>query len=318
MRVVVHAAPAAAPPIDCFYVYPTVDLGLAPANHVEFDDLDAITSVTRAQAARFAQVCALYVPLYRQITIGTYLRGGDRERDGLALAYGDVAAAFRAYLAAHPGRRIVLLGHSQGAEMVTPAGPRALRRRPGDAGAPGRGAGDRRPRDHAVPARRRRHVRPRAAVHRARPDRLRDRLPLVSRRRGSPRAPAGAAGRTAGGVRRIPATWPIPTATATLDATYPRSRVGTGSGITTPYVSYPAQYAARCAGSSTGAPGPRDRRTRPGRAGRRSTSIVRRSARRWAPTCSTSRSREDDLVEIVRRAAAGSPPSRAPVPGSRR
>jgi Protein of unknown function (DUF3089) len=303
VRVVVHASPAAAPPVDCFYVYPTVDLGLAPANHVHFDDLDAITSVTRAQAARFTQVCALYVPLYRQITIGTYLRGGDRERDGLALAYGDVSAAFRTYLAAHPGRRIVLIGHSQGAEMVIRLlrdffeGDPAMRARlvvalaiGGHVTAPFR---------HAVGGTFA-HV-PLCTA----PGQTGCVIAYRSYRAGDvPREPRPAlpAGQQEACVD--PGNPADPTATATLDATYPRSRVAT-SGIATPYVSYPAQYAARCAGSSTGAqgleiadtPGPR----------RPPVDLDR-------PALGTSLGTHvldfqialDDLVELVRRAAAAS------------
>lgn len=255
VRVVVHGAPAAAPPVDCFYVYPTVDLGLAPANHARFDDVAAITAVTRAQAARFAQVCAMYVPLYRQVTIGTYLRGGDRLRDGLALAYEDVAAAFRTYLAAHPGRRIVLLGHSQGAEMVTRLvheffdGDPAMRARlvvalaiGGHITVPfGRAVGG-------------------TFAHVPLCTALGQTGCVIAYR--SYRAghvpedplPALPAGQQEACVD--PGDLADPTATATLDATYPRSAHLAGvAGITTPYVSYPAQYVARCAGSITGAQG---------------------------------------------------------------
>jgi len=74
-RVVVRGARApTAAKVDCFYVYPTVDLRLDAANHEDFSDLAPRTRRDRAQAARFAEACTLYVPWYRQITIGTYLR----------------------------------------------------------------------------------------------------------------------------------------------------------------------------------------------------------------------------------------------------
>lgn len=111
--------PPAESDVDCFYVYPTVDLSLRPANHDDFTDLSKIIETTRSQAARFGRVCSLYVPLYRQVTIGRYLRRGEQLETGLALAYSDVSAAFHYYLSHfNHGHRIVLLGHSQGAEMV--------------------------------------------------------------------------------------------------------------------------------------------------------------------------------------------------------
>lgn len=111
---------AAAPGgIDCFYVYPTVDDSTRTGNHTDFSDRAQIVQVTATQAVPFRQVCDLFVPLYRQITMGTYARDDAWTDEGLATAYADVAAAFEVYLAAHPGRGIVLIGHSQGAEMVT-------------------------------------------------------------------------------------------------------------------------------------------------------------------------------------------------------
>ncbi len=82
-------------------------------------------ATTIAQAARFTETCALWVPLYRQVTIGTYLQSKETLERGLAIAFGDVECAFVEYLArADRSRRIVLVGHSQGAEMVV----RLLRR----------------------------------------------------------------------------------------------------------------------------------------------------------------------------------------------
>ena len=110
---------AATSDVDCFYVYPTVDLELVPGNHDDFRDPRRERNTTLVQAGPFSEVCNVWAPLYRQVTIGTYLRSKERLEAGLAIAFGDVEAAFREYLKlAPPNHRIVVVGHSQGAEMV--------------------------------------------------------------------------------------------------------------------------------------------------------------------------------------------------------
>jgi pimeloyl-ACP methyl ester carboxylesterase len=124
-RTVVPFVPAAAPKVDCFYVYPTVDLSIVPGNHTDFADLEPMARTAAAQFARLGEVCRLYAPLYRQITIGTYVFGKEQREERLSVAFSDVADAFAHYLGQHnQGRKIVLVGHSQGAEMVV----RLLRR----------------------------------------------------------------------------------------------------------------------------------------------------------------------------------------------
>jgi hypothetical protein len=117
-RVVPHV-PASAPKVDCFYVYPTVDMRLYPGNHLDFADVEPMASTTLAQAARFGEVCNVYAPLYRQVTIGTYVFGEAAREKRLAVAYSDVADAFAHYLGQYNhGRKIVVIGHSQGSQMV--------------------------------------------------------------------------------------------------------------------------------------------------------------------------------------------------------
>lgn len=298
----VHAA--AAPAVDCFYVYPTVDLGLGAANHEQFSDLSAMTTTTRAQVARFSQVCAMYVPLYRQITIGTYLRDGDRMTRGLDLAYSDVAAAFRTYLAAHPDRRVVLIGHSQGAEMVKRLLSEffdhddTLRARLVIALAIGG--------DVTVPFGKRVGG---TFAH----------LPLCAavgetgcviayrsfRAGGTPEQPNPALppGQLEACVN--PSNLGDPPATGVLDAVYARGRFIDVGGATTPFVSLPALYLARCAASITGAQGLEIEETdSPRRSPVPLDSAVFRTA--LGTHILDFQIAQDDLIELVRRAASSS------------
>lgn len=119
---VVADKPAAHPAVDCFYVYPTVDHALLPGNHDADDDRVPAARATISQVTPFHDVCALYVPVYRQVTIGTYLFGkGESKGDGprAQVAFSDVEDAFLHYMGRYNhGRKVVLMGHSQGAEMV--------------------------------------------------------------------------------------------------------------------------------------------------------------------------------------------------------
>ena len=114
--------PALDPGFDCFYVYPTLDYSQEPGNR-SFDEPNPLEAVTiEFQAAWFGSLCDLYVPRYRQATIGSYdeARVGDlHDAEPFAVAYDDVADSFRHYMAAwNEGRPVVLLGHSQGSHHL--------------------------------------------------------------------------------------------------------------------------------------------------------------------------------------------------------
>jgi hypothetical protein len=113
------SAVAKAPPLDCFYVYPTVSSD--PGLNSDLNPGREEKLATETQFARFAGVCRTFAPIYRQMTMGAvaaYSAGANIDA-AAALAYRDVAAAWRNYLATrNGGRPFVLIGHSQGSLML--------------------------------------------------------------------------------------------------------------------------------------------------------------------------------------------------------
>lgn len=108
--------PATDPPIDCFYVYPTASFD--PSGNSDLIPGPEEKFVVQAQFARFASKCRTFAPVYRQATLTglrARLNGKSSEQPDRDLAYADVLAAWRYYLAhENHGRGVVLFGHSQG------------------------------------------------------------------------------------------------------------------------------------------------------------------------------------------------------------
>jgi hypothetical protein len=106
--------PAQDPPVDCFYAYPTVSQ--APTDNAPKEPEPAVVATVRAQAALFGEVCRLFVPVYRQVTVAALARGAFFAPAPQQVAYDDLRDAWRTYLNEHnDGRGVVLVGHSQGA-----------------------------------------------------------------------------------------------------------------------------------------------------------------------------------------------------------
>lgn len=115
-------------PVDCFYVYPTVSM-----QDSEISDLSQESpqfSRVRTQLARYANVCRLYAPMYRQVTLKLMAGYAANIRDfdlnatlasasQYRTAYNDIIAAWKHYLANdNHGRGVILIGHSQGAFIL--------------------------------------------------------------------------------------------------------------------------------------------------------------------------------------------------------
>jgi hypothetical protein len=113
-----HAAAAANPPIDCFYVYPTVSAQKTAVATLSVDPEERAIATT--QAARFSQVCRVYAPIYRQATLAA-ITGAVKGSANASfdVGYRDVVAAWNDYLAHdNHGRGVVLIGHSQGSAVL--------------------------------------------------------------------------------------------------------------------------------------------------------------------------------------------------------
>ncbi|MFD9887822.1 DUF3089 domain-containing protein [Amycolatopsis sp. NPDC059027] len=118
-----------APPVDCFFVYPTVNVlpnplpqlgSLPPARG------DDQMAVTLAQAGPLLGRCRMFVPSYRQASLAAHVVGvATRTTPDYALGLRDVEQAWDTYWrdynvdpVTHRRRGVVLLGHSQGAADV--------------------------------------------------------------------------------------------------------------------------------------------------------------------------------------------------------
>src|SRR5690606_30613672 len=78
--------------------------------------------VTLQQAARLASECRVFAPVYRQATLTALIGriGGTGGAEGEGDPYADVLDSFRTYMATdNDGRGVVLIGHSQGASLLT-------------------------------------------------------------------------------------------------------------------------------------------------------------------------------------------------------
>jgi hypothetical protein len=112
-----HATPASNPPIDCFYVYPTVSSQSTVNANLEVGPEEKQVAID--QASRFSQRCLVYAPIYPQLTLHAIEHPETIPPEASTTAYLGVLEAFDEYLANYShGRGFVLIGHSQGALML--------------------------------------------------------------------------------------------------------------------------------------------------------------------------------------------------------
>ena len=108
------------PPIDCFYVYPTVSDEKSGNSDLKIQSTER--SIALYQASRYSQYCRVYAPMYRQVTLaGAGLPGtsGSSSKADPTLGVKDVEAALADYLKHdNHGRGFVLIGHSQGSGVL--------------------------------------------------------------------------------------------------------------------------------------------------------------------------------------------------------
>lgn len=110
------------PPIDCFYIYPTISQDQSGNSDLNWSEDEEGLAVLN-QVARLGVDCRVFAPVYRSSTltalVGRISGSTDAPTADPEIAYGDVVDAWKQYIAHdNDGRGVVILGHSQGAGLA--------------------------------------------------------------------------------------------------------------------------------------------------------------------------------------------------------
>jgi hypothetical protein len=99
---------------DCFYVYPTVST--EPGDNADLAVQPAERAAAIVQASRFSQLCNVWAPMYRQVTLAGLAHANVT---AVVTAYASLLSAWKDYLANdNRGRPIIFIGHSQGSAIL--------------------------------------------------------------------------------------------------------------------------------------------------------------------------------------------------------
>lgn len=105
-------------PAATFFIHPTTYLERDHWNApfaLARDAAERTDVFVQSQASAFNAVSDVWAPRYRQAAYGAFLLRSEDATRALDLAYGDVLAAFDAFIAAQPeDKPVILAGHSQG------------------------------------------------------------------------------------------------------------------------------------------------------------------------------------------------------------
>jgi hypothetical protein len=109
---VVDYPQASNPGVDCFYLYPRVTLQTTPNATLAIQPQE--TAIAELEASPYSRDCRVFAPMYRQVT-AQYTTSTSAQQ----VEYASVLAAWDDYLANdNDGRGVVLIGHSEGADVL--------------------------------------------------------------------------------------------------------------------------------------------------------------------------------------------------------